>query len=123
MIPYLLVALGGAAGTGLHYAATNYARWASERVVVVANLTASALLGVLMAIGPRESILALVGLGFLAAAAPFTALGIEAAKTEGPGKLRRVVMGVGSNIVAGAAVALLGYLSIRFGVVLYRKIR
>ncbi|MGU3432719.1 CrcB family protein [Actinomycetes bacterium M1A6_2h] len=122
MTTYLLVALGGGLGTGLLYAATNHRSWDSRRVVVFVNLGASALLGVLTATGVRGSVYAFVGLGLLAAFAPFTALGIESARLDEPHRLRKAVAGVLANVVAGTAAALMGYLSIRFGVVLYRKV-
>ncbi|KQU28330.1 MULTISPECIES: hypothetical protein [unclassified Rhodococcus (in: high G+C Gram-positive bacteria)] len=119
--------VGGTLGTVVHYVATSMSR-APQRMVLAANVAASALYGVVAAMGAHyaggwNTPWAAALLGFAGAAAPFTALGLQASATTGPGRVRTIVLGIGANVLAGAAAALLGYLSLRFGVTLYRKLR
>ncbi|MGB3771032.1 MAG: hypothetical protein WBF79_00540 [Rhodococcus sp. (in: high G+C Gram-positive bacteria)] len=123
----LAFVVGGTVGTVLHYVMVG--RSASpQRMVLYFAIGASAVYGVVTAMeshyaGGWTTPWAAMVLGMAGSSAPFTALGLQASRTVGPNRLRTIALGVGANVAAGAAAALLGYLSLRFGITLYRKLR
>ncbi|TQC44230.1 hypothetical protein EEB14_38500 [Rhodococcus sp. WS4] len=118
------VAAGGAAGALLHYLAVAVVgpRVGVRRTVLALTMCACVLLGIVAASGRDGDGYALVGIGFLGALAPFTALAGQVLGSEGEQSSRRTALLAGWILVAGASMAILGYILADIGSIAFEKI-
>lgn len=116
---WLLVALGGAAGTALALAA--------RRKPLAVTAMVCALLGAFGVEQRSEALTALVGFGVLGSAASMVAVGLAQPLWLGTDALAPTAWRVGRRLAVHCAVgttfALAGYLALRAGTTLYVKLR
>lgn len=119
------VAAGGATGATVHYlAVTLLAPRVGRRFITVAlAMIACLLLGAVVASSGRHGAgYAGVGIGFLGALAPFTAVA-EQVLDAGNGRPHRHTLVIAAGtVLAGVAMAILGYIGADMGTILFEKI-
>lgn len=118
--PVALVALGGAAAAVFQYALYSAPERATR--VTFTTLVVSGALGFVSAAAPPAWILALVGIGFLASAAPFGAIAAVTVDKVRARRYRSALAFATLNVIGGIACVMAGYLSLKSGVTLYHKL-
>lgn len=114
---WLLVAVGGAAGSVLRFAVGRWAgsRWGPATVMgtLIVNVTGSFLIGLLVGISLEraplpEPVRSFASVGFLGGYTTFSTLSLESVRLIMEGEFVRAAANVGGSIIAGLGAAFLG---------------
>ena len=116
---WLLVAVGGAAGSVLRFAVGRWAgsHWGPDTVMgtLIVNVTGSFVIGLLVGISLEraplpEPVRSFAAVGFLGGYTTFSTLSLESVRLIMEGEFVRAAANVGGSIIAGLGAAFLGLL-------------
>ncbi|MFD9662856.1 hypothetical protein ACFWAY_14710 [Rhodococcus sp. NPDC059968] len=118
------VAAGGALGSLVHYLGVTFVgpRIGARRTQTALTMSACLMLGVVVAAGPYTARYAIIGIGFLSAVCPFTAVMGHLLDMHDRRSFWRALLLYGWYVLAGVCMAIVGYILADVGNIYVEKL-